>query len=292
MNGSDGRGGCARSGARRLAAGVLLGLVVLVAGCASALNEPPPVEALGGARPEPEAASPEADPAELLQRADAAWARRGDPGPAGGLAAGREAQQLYLAAARADERGVAGLIGAARTSTWLVEHETDGRLRAELATTAVWAGQWCQRRKAAEPECDYWLALGLGQQARERQSTALDGVDRMIELLRKTIAADPALDQAGAHRALALVLLRAPGWPAGPGDAEAALAEARAAVGLRPEFPPNQLVLAEALARNGDSDQAAAALDRGAALAQARRAAGDPDAADWLAEADRLRGSI
>jgi hypothetical protein len=292
LNWSGGRGGGARGGARRLAAGVLLGLAALVAGCASALKEPPPVEALGGAPPAPDAAGPQADAAELLSRADVAWARRGDPGPTGGLAAGREAQRLYLAAARADEQGVAGLIGAARASTWLVEHETDARLRAELATTAVQTGQWCQRRAATDPECDYRLALGLGQQARERQSTALDGVDRMIELLRKTIAADPALDEAGPHRALALVLLRAPGWPAGPGDAEAALAEARAAAALRPEFPPNQLVLAEALARNGDAEGAAAALDRGAALAQARRAAGDPDAADWLAEADRLRGSI
>ena len=288
-----------RSAARGPAPGALLCTVMLAVACASALKEPPPVEALGGtpAAPEgvvattaPEGAGAAPGPDELLRRADAAWAGRGDASST--QAAVVQARQLYLAAARADEADVAGLIGAARATTWLVEHEADAGRRAELATTAVQAGQWCQRRAPGDPRCDYWLALGLGQQARERQSTALDGVDRMIELLRKTIAADPALDEAGAHRALALVLLRAPGWPAGPGDAEAALDEARAAVALRPDFPPNQLVLAEALARNGDPDGASAALDRGAALARTRREAGDPDAAEWLAEAGRLRETI
>ena len=288
----SGRGAARGAAARGAARSALLCSALLTVACASALKEPPPVEALGGASSAPDGIAPEAGSAELLQRADAAWAGRGDTSPGGALAAVSKAQQLYLAAARADEGGVAGLIGAARASTWLVEHEPDSGRRAELATTAVQAGQWCQRRAPGDPRCDYWLALALGQQARERQATALDGVDRMIELLRRTIATDPTLDEAGAQRALALVLLRAPGWPAGPGDAEAALDAARAAAVLRPDFPPNQLVLAEALARNGDPDGAAAALDRGKALAQARREAADPDAADWLAEAGRLREAL
>ncbi len=262
-------------------------VALLAAACASALKEPPPVAVLGGAQP---ASDERAD--QLMRRADAAWARRGSGDAGSALAAAREAQQLYLSAARADEADAAGLIGAARTSTWLVEHESDPVLRAELATTAVQSGQWCQRRAPGNAACDYWLALGLGQQARERPSTALDGVDRMVELLRKTIAADPALDEAGPQRALALVLLRAPGWPAGPGDAEEALAQARAAAQLRPDYPPNQLVLAEALARNGDPDGASAALDRARALALAREKAGDPDAAGWIVEADGLRATL
>ena len=42
------------------------------------------------------------------------------------------------------------------------------------------------------------------------------------------------------------MLLRAPGWPLGPGDPEAALPEAQAAARLAPDYPPNQLVLGEA----------------------------------------------
>ncbi len=83
----------------------------------------------------------------------------------------------------------------------------------------------------------------------------------------------------------ALVLIRAPGWPLGPGDAEAGLVAARRAVTLRPQYPPNLLALAEALAKTGDANGAQEnyALARDAALALP--AAADRDA--WLREADR-----
>ena len=105
----------------------------------------------------------------------------------------------------------------------------------------------------------------------------------MVALLRKVIAAAPALDSGGPHRVLALVLLRAPGWPMGPGDPEAALDEARAAARLFPGAAENQLALAEALGKNGSPDGARAAYQRALDLATA--AAGDPDAERWRAEA-------
>jgi hypothetical protein len=86
---------------------------------------------------------------------------------------------------------------------------------------------------------------------------------------------------------LALVLLRAPGWPAGPGDPEEALAEARAAVAIAPDAPANQLALAEALERNGQPGEARGAWERAAALAGALDLAAVPEAAGWRAEAAR-----
>ena len=93
---------------------------------------------------------------------------------------------------------------------------------------------------------------------------------------------EPACDY---RLALALVLLRAPGWPMGPGDPEAALGEARAAAGLFPESAGNQLVLAEALAKNDSPDAARAAYRKALELATAAAAAGDPDAERWRADA-------
>ncbi len=81
------------------------------------------------------------------------------------------------------------------------------------------------------------------------------------------------------------MLLRAPGWPMGPGDPEAALGEARAAAGLFPESAGNQLVLAEALAKNDSPDAARAAYRKALELATAAAAAGDPDAERWRADA-------
>jgi tetratricopeptide (TPR) repeat protein len=107
----------------------------------------------------------------------------------------------------------------------------------------------------------------------------------MVILLREAIAADPRTDNAGPHRVLALVLLRAPGWPAGPGDQEEALHEARAAAGLFPDAAENQLALGEALAVNGRAAEARAAYERAAALAGRDAATGDPEAARWREEA-------
>jgi tetratricopeptide (TPR) repeat protein len=107
----------------------------------------------------------------------------------------------------------------------------------------------------------------------------------MVKLLREAIAADPRLDRAGPHRVLALVLLKAPAWPVGPGDPEQALREARAAVDLFPGAPENQLALGEALAANDRSDDARAALERAAALAERDVAAGDPEAPRWRDDA-------
>jgi hypothetical protein len=247
--------------------------LLLAAGCAAALREPAP---LSPAAPGGPAA------AEVLAAAEAAFSRRRD------AAEVRRAERLFGEAAAADPAGVDGLAGAVRARAWLVEHSRDHAERLALATAAVEAGQWCQRRAPANPACDYWLAVGLGLQARERPATATEGLRLMAAALRRAAAADPRLDLGGPPRVLALLLLRAPGWPLGPGDPEAALAEARAAAALAPDHPPNQSALGEALLANDRSDEGRAALGRALDLARARAAAGDPDAPDWIREAERL----
>lgn len=246
---------------------------LLAAACASALREPAPVSTMAPGTSGGRSA------AELVREADAAWARRAEPGQAAG------AQALYLDAAAADERRTDALLGAMRAMAFRIERERDASVRGRLAAEEVQLGQWCQRRAPAEAACDYRLALAIGQQARERASTGKDALGKMVELLRKSIAAAPALDSGGPHRVLALVLLRAPGWPMGPGDPEAALTEARAAVSLFPDEPANQLALAEALAKNGSPADASAAYQRALELATAASRAGDPDAERMRAEA-------
>lgn len=247
--------------------------LLLAAGCAAALHEPAPLSAAAPGGP---------GAAELMAQAQAAYSRRPD------AAAVRLAERLFTEAAAADPAGVAALAGAVQARAWLVEHTRSAAERLALATAAVEGGQWCQRRAPESPVCDYWLAVGLGLQARERAATAKAGLKIMVAALRRAAAADPGQDQAGPHRVLALVLLRAPGWPLGPGDAEAALVEARAAVALAPDHPPNQSALGEALLANGRAPEGRAALGRALDLARARAAAGDPDASDWVREAERL----
>lgn len=254
----------------------------LALGCSPALREPPSVASLA-TKPVP--ATP-TDPASLLREADLRWTKRPD------IDAVKEAEGLYLRAAQADEHDVLGLIGATRTKAWLADHERDGKLRSELAVSAVQTAQWCERRAPALPACAYWLGVAVGLQAREVRVTADAGLKTMVPALKRAIDGDPLYDEAGPHRVLALVLVRAPSWPLGPGDVEAGLEEARQAVALRPEYPPNVLALAEALAANKKRDQARESYMKGKALAAASREASDPDAPFWIVEADKALASL
>lgn len=226
------------------------------------------------------------DEGSVLVRARAEFDKMPDP-----IAVGR-AQSLYLEAARVDGAPVEAFLGAARATAWLIEHEGDGQRREALATEGVQIGQWCRRLYASESECTYRLALAVGQQARERPSTATDGLDVMVDLLDQVIAAAPELDFAGGQRVLALVLVRAPGWPTGPGDPEYALEFAEAAVEAFPDYPPNLFVAGEALLENGRREEAKDVLERGVELAQVMQAAGDPEAADWITQAEKVLAKI
>ena len=249
-----------------------IGLLAIAAACSSSMQEPPPLSQLATEPPSGRSAT------DLVREADAAFARRDQPNQAA------TAQRLYLDAAAADETRVDGLLGAMRAISYRIEHE-QGAPRADLAKKEVELGQWCRRRAPNEPECDYRLALALGQQARERPSTGMDAIGKMVDLLKRAIKAAPRIDSAGPHRVLALVYLRAPSWPLGPGDTDAGLVEARAAVQLFPDAPQNQLAFGEALAATGKLDAGRAAYEKALALATAAQSAGDPEGAGWVAEA-------
>ena len=250
--------------------------LLLGAGCASALKEPPPIAIL---QRDPTGTVPANA---LLQEAAEEYEKRPD------RAAVRRAEGLCLAAAQADESQSAGLVCAIRAKAWLAERETDVKVRTDLSVSAVQAGQWCLRREPASAPCKFWLAVALGLQARDRPTTVEDGLKRMAQLLRETAREAPLLDEAGPDRVLALLLARAPGWPIGPGDSEEALVHARRAVELRPSYPPNLLALGEVLLKNDDRVKGREALLEAIDLTGDAPWATHPDRPSWVAEAQAL----
>lgn len=254
----------------------------LAAGCSPALREPPSVASLAF---QPGPVKP-TDPSSFLRDADLRFSQRPD------VDAVKEAESLYLRAAQADDADVMGLIGATRAKAWLTDHERDAKRRAEMAVSAVQSAQWCGRRAPALPACHYWLAVAVGLQAREVRVTADDGLKTMVKELQLALVADPSYDEAGPHRVMALLLVRAPGWPLGPGDNEIGLEEAKKAVEIRPDYPPNLFALGEAFAVNKQKEAARDAYQRGKGLALARRDAFDPDAPFWIVEADEALANL
>ena len=213
---------------------------------------------------------------EAMRDADAAWAQRPD------ATAVRKALSLYQSSAAGDPARIDGNVAVVRAVGWLLEHGAKED-RKELADEAVAAGEQCQQRTPDAPLCNYWQAVAMGLRIREHKLTAITGLSRVIELLKKASAQDPSLDEGGPFRVLALLLVRAPPWPAGPGNSDDALAAAQQAVAHGPDHPLNQLVLAESLEATGETEGAKAAYRKAAQLGRTGK---DPDGADCAAQAE------
>jgi hypothetical protein len=165
------------------------------------------------------------------------------------------------------------------------DHEPDPRIRGELAAEAGRDAQACLSQAPQAAACLYGRAVSLGLDARAHPTRAGESLNEMLDALARAETADPNYDEAGPARVRALVLIRAPGWPLGPGDAEAGLTAARRAVSLRPLYPPNLLALAEALSKTGDGGAARENYRRAHDAALALPGDGDRD--EWLHEADQ-----
>lgn len=178
---------------------------------------------------------------------------------------------------------VEALAAAVQEAAERSEHEPGAR--AALAQQALADAQACLAQAAQAAACQYAQAVALGLAARVHPAQASALLTRMLDSLARAESADPGYDSAGPARVRALVLTRAPGWPLGPGDPEAALSAARRAVSLKPQYPPNWLALAEAQSKNGARADAQTSFARAQECALAQPPS--PDRDDWLREAER-----
>jgi hypothetical protein len=168
--------------------------------------------------------------------------------------------------------------------------ETDAKIRAQLAADAGRDAQACLERAPQAAACLYYQGIALGLEARAHPLRAGEALKGMLDALTGAEAADAQIDEAGPARVKALVLIKAPAWPLGPGDPESGLASARRAVALKPQYPPNVLALAEALAKTGDGRGARGAYGRARDLSQALPPSQDRD--DWLRQAGQGLGRL
>ena len=168
--------------------------------------------------------------------------------------------------------------------------ETDAKIREQLAADAGRNAQACLERAPQAAACLYYHGIALGLEARAHPLRAGEALKGMLDALTRAEAADAQIDEAGPARVMAVVLVKAPAWPLGPGDAEAGLASARGAVSLKPQYPPNVLALAEALAKTGDTRGAREAYGRARDLSLALPPSLDRD--DWLRQAEQALGRV
>jgi hypothetical protein len=164
------------------------------------------------------------------------------------------------------------------------DDQMDSKTRDDVAADALRNADACIARAPQAVACLYGRGVALGLDAQAHPIRAEGALRSMIESLASAEAVDPNYDHGGPARVRALVLLRAPGWPLGPGDTDQGLAAARRAVTAQPQYPPNQLALGEALARTGDANGARAAYAQAGEEARALPPGADRD--KWLREAE------
>jgi tetratricopeptide (TPR) repeat protein len=167
-----------------------------------------------------------------------------------------------------------------KANSELSDHEPDSNVRADLAARSLSAADACLALDAQAAACRYGKAVAVGMEARVHPTKAIALINSMLQDLSAAESADPNYDKAGPSRVRALVLIRAPGWPLGPGDTDAGLAAAREAVSLQPDYPANVLALAEALSKTGDAKGARASYQHALDLAQALPAG--PESYEWI----------
>ncbi len=185
----------------------------------------------------------------------------------------------------AEPSSVAELAAAIDADAKRSDHESDAKIRESLATDAGRNADACLAREPQAAACLYGRGIALGLMARAHPTHAGEFLNSMLDALAKAETVDATYQEAGPGRVRSLVLIRAPGWPLGPGDTDAGLVAARRAVVLSPLYPPNLLALAEALAKSGDAAGAKLNYSRARDAALALSAGGDRE--DWLRQAEQ-----
>jgi hypothetical protein len=192
-----------------------------------------------------------------------------------------QAQKQF--AARPNDVTVAWQFG--RASFDWAEFSTNDAQRAALAQTGIAA---CRQALTCEPKsapAHYYLAMNFGQLAdAEAPSIAAYKLVKEIEReFKMATEMDEKFDFAGPPRCLGLLYRDAPGWPISIGSKRKAREFLDRAAALAPDYPENQLNLAESHLRWHQLAESEKALKKLDALWPAARTnlAGEGWAQSW-----------
>lgn len=173
----------------------------------------------------------------------------------------------------------------------LAEFATNHTQRAALAREGIAASRSVIQREPTVAPAHYYLALNLGQLARDRSLSSLRLVGDMEKALLTARTLDPRFDFAGADRALALLYFEAPGWPISVGSRKKARQHFEQTLELSPDYPGNRLNWLAALVEWGEDSAWAAERAKTAAVLEAARTTltGQVWQASWMEWEDRWR---
>jgi len=186
-----------------------------------------------------------------------------------------------------------------RASFNYAELSTNATVRAEVARAGIAASQQLLAREPKSAQGHYYLALNSGElaDALAPSMTSYKLVHEIERELKTTAELDEKLDFAGPARCLGLLYRDAPGWPVSIGSKRKAHEWLDRAAALAPDYPENQLNLAETHLQWHQRDEARKFLEKLAAVwpvAQTNYAGEIPekDWHDWTTRREAVRAEL
>jgi hypothetical protein len=212
------------------------------------------------------------------------------------------AQQEFLRAQaqfQSDTNNSTNAWNFARTAFDYCDFATNDAQRADLARLGIAACRQLLARESNSAPGHYYLGMNLGELAdAEAPSLAAYRLVFEVEAEFKIVAAlDEHFDYAGAARNLGELYLQAPGWPFSIGSKRKAREWLERAADLAPDYPGNQLNLAEAQLKWRQPEAYAATMKNLAdrwpsAQTHFTGAAWAADWADWIARRAALEAEF
>ena len=173
----------------------------------------------------------------------------------------------------------------ARAAFEYADLATNETQRAEIAQTGITTARQVVAREPQAAAGHYLLAMNLGElaQAEAPSIAAYKLVHEVEHEFKEAAELDDTIDFAGPARTLGLLYYQAPGWPLSVGNKRKARQWLERAVAAAPEFPENQLNLAEAYLKWRLKDETAKVLVKTEAIWPAARTnfTGEAHARDW-----------
>lgn len=180
-----------------------------------------------------------------------------------------QSRQNYLA----DTNSTTNALQFAKACFNLADLATNDTQRAQVARHGIEiCRQWLAREPKSAPG-HYYLAMNLGQlaQAEAPSIAAYRLVHEVEREFQRAADLDVRFDHAGPARTLGLLYFEAPGWPLSIGSKAKARTWFTRAAELAPDYPGNQLNLAEAQLKWRQREELAATLKKMDAIWPAAR---------------------
>jgi len=150
---------------------------------------------------------------------------------------------------------------ATRAAYWLIEFNGPNLDRLHLAELGFKYAEAAEKVDGSKAAYPFFEGVHLGYKMRENLRPPLINIRKTRDYFQRALQLDASYDQGAPMRAMGILLIKSPPWPAGVGDDDEGVKYLEKACTAFPTYPANHLYYAEGLLNTGSYDKALHAVD-------------------------------